>query len=135
MTIQQKIKKIMQDTGCSPNEACEMLGVDIDAATMASLAMEDRPVSLAEIIEGGKTLAAKVLVDIIEDHTAENKDRIAAAKIILIGSGELPNIGVNAYEERFKKFTQLLNANSVNNIIDVEDTTIVSKNRLLEMAS
>ena len=125
----------MQDTGCSPNEACEMLGVDIDAATMASLAMEDRPVSLAEIIEGGKTLAAKVLVDIIEDHTAENKDRIAAAKIILIGSGELPNIGVNAYEERFKKFTQLLNANSVNNIIDVEDTTIVSKNRLLEMAS
>lgn len=138
MTLQQKIKKIQQETGCTPTEACESLDIDVDAATLASLASEEKEITLAEIIEGGKTKAARVLVDIIEDCSAENKDRIAAAKIILIGSGDLPNIGISAYEERFAKFAALAKEfEKEANVVDVLDIKQGdrSSNRMLAMAS
>lgn len=107
MDLIQKIKKVMRDANCDVKDACEALNVDCDAAILASLAESGKEISLAEIIENGKVRAAQVLMDIIDDTAAENKDRIAAAKIVLIGSGDLPQLGINQYEERFKKFAEI----------------------------
>jgi hypothetical protein len=127
MTIQQKIKKVMQEAGCSPTEACEMLGIDVDAVTLASLAVEEKVVTIEEILEVGKISAAKVLVDIVEDTTAENKDRIAAAKIVLTGAGQLPDIGCVNWEERIKRMKI-----ACGEAIDID---VTPANNLLQMAS
>jgi hypothetical protein len=132
----QKIKKVMKDTGCSVVEACEALNVDCDASMLSSMANSGEEYSLAEIIDKGKLRAAQVLVDIIDDPSAENKDRIAAAKIVLIGSGELPQLGANAYEDRFKKFDEIRRRYELGaaNVIEVTDS-VNHHNRIAAMAS
>lgn len=127
MTPIKKVKQLI-DEGFTPKEACDSMGIDLDAAMLASLAMDnDREFSLNEIIETGKLSAARVLVDIIDDTTAENKDRIAAAKIILIGAGELPQIGLNSWEERIRRMKI-----AAGEIIDIDNH---SDRKLIQMAS
>lgn len=138
MNSQQKIKEVMRKTGCDVQDACSALGIDCDASVMASMADSGEKITVQEIIENGKISAARVLIDIIEDNTAENKDRIAAAKIVLVGSGDLPQLGLNGFEERFKKFQELSNqyASKVIDIIDIStDRQERSNNRLLSIAS
>lgn len=123
MPLPQKIKQVMQQTKCSAAEAAEALGMDIDAAMLAEWAEGEQVLTLEKILSEGKIKAAKVLVDIIEDPLAENKDKIAAAKIVILGAGELPLIGANSYEERMKKFAELAESYKEKNanVIDVEE--------------
>lgn len=134
MTEEQKIKEVMKQANCSFEQACEALGIDCpEGAMVTSLSQDGKTHTLEEILERGKLSAAAVLVDIVEDPRAENKDRIAAAKIILIGSGDLPQLGVSGYEERFAKFAAL--SEKYGNVIDVMDVDKESSskevNRLL----
>lgn len=84
-------------------QAAEALGMDVEGCELALKAEQKVSVSVEEIIEKGKISAAKVLVDIIEDPSAENKDRIAACKIVLTGDGKLPEMNANAWDERMKR--------------------------------
>lgn len=134
-SLAQKIKKVMQQGNCNAQEACEALGIDCDAAIMADLAESKQTVDIQQLIEDAKPKAVQVLVDIIEDSEAENKDKIAAAKIILVGSGELPNLGVNGYEDRFKKFLEAAEKHKIIDIVSAavesDNTDIQHNNRLL----
>jgi EAL domain-containing protein (putative c-di-GMP-specific phosphodiesterase class I) len=87
MLLSKQIREVMKQAKCSAHEAAEALGVDIDASTMAEIADSGGVFTLEKIVKEGQLKAAKVLVDIIEDPAAENKDRIAASKIILLGAG------------------------------------------------
>jgi hypothetical protein len=123
MLLSKQIREVMKQAKCSAHEAAEALGVDIDASTMAEIADSGGVFTLEKIVKEGQLKAAKVLVDIIEDPAAENKDRIAASKIILLGAGELPQIGGGGYEDRFKKFAELAESYEEKNanVIDVID--------------
>ena len=130
MTLAQKIREVMRQAKCSAHEAAEALGVDVDAATMAEIADSGGVFTLEKVLGDGKIKAARVLVDIIEDSAAENKDKIAAAKIVLLGAGELPQVGMNEYEERMKKFVELAESYKEKNVnvIDVQKVNGHEKN-------
>jgi len=123
MQLSKQIREVMRQAKCSAHEAAEALGVDIDAATMAEIAESGGVFTLEQLAQEGKLKGMKVLIDIIEDPAAENKDRIAAAKIFVTGSGDLPQIGAGGYEDRFKKFAELAETYQEKNanVIDVQE--------------
>lgn len=123
MQLSKQIREVMRQAKCSAHEAAEALGVDIDSATMNEIAESGGVFTLEQLAQEGKLKGMKVLIDIIEDPAAENKDKIAAAKIFVSGAGELPQIGSGGYEDRFKKFAELAESYQEKNanVIDVEE--------------
>lgn len=114
--------------GFTPTQAANACNIDLDGQAMAALAVSEEPVTVDEILDKAGPLAARVLVEIVEDCSLEPKDRIAAAKLILHKEGPLPMVGVDFYSERMRRMKQALGE-----VIDMVPSG--ESNRLLSMAS
>lgn len=128
--IMRKIKEMVRNEGYTPTEAAQCMGIDLDAASLASLAFEERVVTIEELIEEGKLKAIKLLNEVIEDVTCETKDRVNAAKIVLTGAGEMPKLnGIVDYEERLRRVRKACGEPEIVDAIEVSHAP-----RLMEMA-
>lgn len=107
--------------GMSVEDAAAALELDIDVAKMSVGSIRKEKFSLADMIEEAKPTAVRVLIDVLENPDAENKDKIAAAKIILQGEGVLPEINANAFSERVRRMREA---------IDIEEVEFSPHNRL-----
>lgn len=91
----KQLNDLVRKHSCSIAEAAEMLGLDIDVASLALASSVKERVSIEELVNECKPKCIEILFDIAQDLDVEPKDRIAACKILVQGEGVLPEINAN----------------------------------------
>lgn len=90
--------------GASLQDACDLLEIDIDAATMHLNGEMDKELDCEEIIRQEKPQMLQILARIAKDESIENVSaRVAAAKVFVEGKGEIPELNVDKLSELYKK--------------------------------
>lgn len=115
--------------GLTPQQACECLDLDIDAAQMAMMsqgAEKNKEVTVTELLERFKPEAINILIDVA--RTAErDADKVKACQILLEGKGVMPEVNAAAATvllDKFAKMKQITGLDSNVRVIDVGGTGI-----------
>ena len=129
-----QLKRIMEG-GASLEDACELCDVDIefakgfitgDGSLSISEADKNKEISAEDIINKNKAKVAQALVNIALDNDIENiSARVAAARIIIEGKGELPEFPVDKLGERYKKMLNVVGKYSSNTITNPSPSTSI----------
>jgi hypothetical protein len=132
MTANNNKFRELSRQGFSHREICEMLNIDMDAATLAQMASSQEVVRLDSLRQDFLPKAFQILQEIAETGERD-ADRINACKLIIAGEGIMPDIGTNAFDERIKKMKA-----AMGEVIEVEfsqDREVITNNRAMVLAS
>src|SRR5687768_16957505 len=106
--INKQLHQLLRE-GLTTQQACECLGLDIDAAQMALMssgADKNKEVSVTELLEKFRPEAINILIDVA--RTAErDADKVKACQILLEGKGVMPEVNAAAATALLDKFTRM----------------------------
>lgn len=125
MTTQSlQLQKLIQD-GWSLGDAAEALNMDVGSAQMVLASSAKKTLTLSEMINEWKPRGIQILMHIAEDLSAENKDRIAAIKILVTGEGVAPDLKAGGLDERILLMKRAMgvvdNQQPKKPVIDIEE--------------
>lgn len=125
--------------GLTDDQIAEVLGLSGGAADIELIVSSNSKVvkslTVEELITAAKPRAVQVLTELLEDSD-NPMARLSAAKIILTGQGELPELGADRLKKLFDQMKRVASEydESTNKVIELKQSETNSKTDVLEMA-